>query len=169
MRSFVVVVLLLGILVSACGRLYTVIPHETVSYSGRYAPGTIVVKTSERRLYLVKGGGKAVAYPIGVGEEGRAWAGVTTVSAKREWPDWSPPEQMRKRKPELPTYMAGGADNPLGARALYLGGSLYRIHGTNEPWTIGEAVSAGCIRMYNEDVTELYNQVRIGATVVVQR
>jgi lipoprotein-anchoring transpeptidase ErfK/SrfK len=156
-------------LVSACGRIYAIIPHETVSYASKYAPGTIVVKTGERRLYLVKDGGKAVAYPISVGEEGRAWAGVTTVSAKREWPDWSPPEEMRKRKPELPAYMAGGADNPMGARALYLGASLYRIHGTNEPWSIGQAVSAGCIRMYNEDVTELYNQVRIGATVVVQR
>jgi lipoprotein-anchoring transpeptidase ErfK/SrfK len=140
-----------------------------VSFAGNYAPGTIIIKTSQRRLYLVKGGGQAVEYAIGIGEEGRSWTGTSQVSAKREWPDWSPPESMRRRRPELPAYMRGGPDNPMGARALYLGSTLYRIHGTNEPWTIGRATSAGCIRMYNDDVIDLYNQTRIGATVIVQR
>ena len=168
MRFSVVLVLLLGILLSGCGTVYTIIPPKTVDYSGQYAPGTIVVSTPQRRLYLVKDGGKAKAYAIAVGEEGRSWSGVSTISDKREWPDWNPPEEMRKRKPELPVHMAGGPDNPLGARALYLGTSLFRIHGTNEPWTIGQAVSAGCIRMYNDDVIDLYDQTRVGATVIVQ-
>jgi lipoprotein-anchoring transpeptidase ErfK/SrfK len=163
------VVLLLGVLSGSCGTVYTVLPRETVSYSGRYAAGTIIVNTSQRRLTLVKQDGRAVVYPIGVGEEGRAWSGVSTISAKREWPDWNPPDEMRRRKPGLPAHMAGGADNPMGARALYLGSSLYRIHGTNEPWTIGTAASSGCIRMYNHDVVDLYNQARVGATVIVQR
>jgi len=169
MRYSAIVALLLASVLSGCGTVYTIIPHETVSYAGGQAPGTIVIKTSERRLYLVKGGGKATVYPIGVGEEGRSWTGTSQVSMKREWPDWTPPEDMRARKPGLPVHMAGGPENPMGARALYLGSSLYRIHGTNEPWTVGTAASSGCIRMYNNDVIELYEQTRIGATVIVQR
>jgi lipoprotein-anchoring transpeptidase ErfK/SrfK len=169
MQYSVPAILLLATLLSGCGTVYTILPHETVSYSSKYAPGTIVVNTSQRRLYLVKSGGQAVSYPIAVGEEGRSWTGVSTISAKREWPDWNPPDQMRQRKPGLPVHMAGGAENPMGARALYLGTSLYRIHGTNEPWTIGSAASSGCIRMYNDDIVELYNQTRVGATVIVQR
>jgi lipoprotein-anchoring transpeptidase ErfK/SrfK len=169
MRCSAVVALLLVNIVAGCGTVYTIIPHETLSYAGNHAPGTIVIKTGQRRLYLVKGGGKAVVYPIGVGEEGRSWTGISQVSAKREWPDWTPPDEMRARRPQLPAHMAGGPDNPMGARALYLGSSLYRIHGTNEPWTVGHAASSGCIRMYNNDVIELYEQTRIGATVIVQR
>jgi lipoprotein-anchoring transpeptidase ErfK/SrfK len=171
MRYSLFPALLLGALLSGCGtfgNIYTIIPSETVNFTGKYAPGTIVVNTSQRRLYFVQEGGKAKAYAIAVGDEGRSWSGVSIVSDKREWPDWNPPEQMRKRKPELPVHMAGGPTNPLGARALYLGSTLYRIHGTNEPWAIGQAASSGCIRMYNEDVVELYAQTKIGATVVVQ-
>jgi len=170
MRYSAVVVLLLVLVnvLVGCGTVYSVIPHETVSYASNFSPGTIVIKTSQRRLYLVQGGGKAVVYPIGVGEEGRSWTGTSQVSAKREWPDWNPPEDMRARKPHLPVHMAGGPENPMGARALYLGSTLYRIHGTNEPWTVGTAASSGCIRMYNNDVIELYNQTRVGTTVIVQ-
>jgi lipoprotein-anchoring transpeptidase ErfK/SrfK len=145
------------------------IPKTTVSFAASYAPGTIVINTSERRLYLVLGGGQALRYGIGVGRVGFTWAGVTKVSAKREWPDWTPPADMIRRRPELPRHMKGGIDNPLGARAMYLGSSLYRIHGSNEPETIGQAVSSGCFRMTNEDVVDLYNRVSIGATVVVLR
>ena len=147
----------------------TAVPRETVSYSGRYAPGTIVVSTSERRMYLVQEGGKAIRYGVGVGRPGFEWAGEKTITAKREWPDWRPPAQMLKRRPDLPRYMAGGPDNPLGARAMYLGSTLYRIHGSNEPETIGQAVSSGCIRMLNDDVTDLYSRVKVGTRVVVQR
>ena len=143
------------------------IPREVVEFEGRYAPGTIVVSTSERRLYYVLGNGQAIRYGIGVGRPGFTWAGTKTVSMKREWPDWTPPREMLKRRPDLPRHMAGGIENPLGARALYLGSSLYRIHGTNEPWTIGEAVSSGCIRMTNQDVVDLYNRVKVGTRVVV--
>ena len=136
-------------------------------YSGPHAPGTIVIDTPRKFLYLVQRGGVAVRYGIGVGRPGFSWAGVKTVSMKREWPDWRPPAEMLKRRPDLPRYMPGGLDNPLGARALYLGSSLYRIHGTNEPWTIGEAVSSGCIRMMNEDVTDLYERTRGGTKVLV--
>lgn len=169
MRFSIIPVLLLGSLLSGCGgNLYTIIPAQTVTFAGSYKPGTIVVSTKDRKLYQVKGNGVAKAYPIAVGEEGRSWSGMSTVSDKREWPDWNPPEQMRKRKPGLPVHMAGGPENPLGARALYLGSTLYRIHGTNEPWAIGSAASSGCIRMYNDDVVELYNQTPIGTTVIVQ-
>jgi lipoprotein-anchoring transpeptidase ErfK/SrfK len=144
------------------------IPRQTVSYPTNYAPGTIVVNTSERRLYLVQGGGTAMQYGIGVGRDGFRWSGVHHVSAKKEWPGWTPPKEMRRRRPDLPGHMAGGIDNPLGARAIYLGSTLYRIHGSNEPETIGQAVSSGCFRMTNEDVTDLYARVRIGATVVVK-
>jgi lipoprotein-anchoring transpeptidase ErfK/SrfK len=139
-----------------------------VSYPNSHRPGTIVISTRERSLYLVLGNGQALRYGSGVGRDGFTWSGVTTVSAKREWPDWTPPEQMLHRKPDLPRHMAGGPDNPLGARAIYLGASLYRIHGSNEPDTIGQAVSSGCIRLTNEDVIDLYNRVPIGATVIVQ-
>jgi len=140
---------------------------QVVSYDGNEKPGTIIVDTPSKYLYLVQPGGKALRYGIGVGRPGFAWAGVKTVSQKREWPDWRPPEDMLKRRPDLPTFMPGGPDNPLGARALYLGSSLYRIHGSNEPWTIGQAVSSGCIRMRNEDVIDLYERVKVGTKVVV--
>jgi len=143
--------------------------RTVVSYPGNQRPGTIVVSTRERKLYLVLGNGQALRYGIGVGRIGFTWSGTTHVSAKREWPDWTPPEQMRRRRPDLPRHMAGGIENPLGARAMYLGSSLYRIHGSNEPETIGQAVSSGCFRLTNEDVVDLYSRVRVGATVIVQQ
>jgi lipoprotein-anchoring transpeptidase ErfK/SrfK len=145
------------------------VPRQTVAFAGKYSPGTIVVNTTERRLYLVQPGGQAIRYGIGVGRDGFRWSGVTAVSMKREWPDWTPPAQMLKRRPDLPRFMKGGRDNPLGARALYLGSSLYRIHGSNEPNTIGTAVSSGCFRLTNDDVVDLYNRVPVGAKVVVLR
>jgi lipoprotein-anchoring transpeptidase ErfK/SrfK len=144
------------------------IPRETVMYPTNYARGTIVINTAERRLYLVLGGGEALRYGIGVGRDGFRWNGVHRISAKREWPDWTPPRQMLERRPDLPRHMNGGIENPLGARAIYLGSTLYRIHGSNEPETIGQAVSSGCFRMTNEDVVDLYNRVSVGATVVVR-
>jgi len=144
------------------------IPRETVMYPTEYAPGTIVVNTAERRLYLVLGNGEALRYGIGVGRDGFRWGGIHRISAKKEWPSWTPPSQMLARRPDLPRHMAGGIENPLGARAMYLGSTLYRIHGSNEPETIGQAVSSGCFRMTNEDVTDLYNRVSVGATVVVR-
>jgi lipoprotein-anchoring transpeptidase ErfK/SrfK len=141
--------------------------RQVVPYTGTEKPGTIVIDTPQRFLYLVQDNGTAVRYGIGVGRPGFTWAGVKTVSAKKEWPDWTPPPEMLQRQPDLPTWMAGGPNNPLGARALYLGSSLYRIHGSNEPWTIGQAVSSGCIRMRNEDVVDLYERVRVGARVIV--
>jgi lipoprotein-anchoring transpeptidase ErfK/SrfK len=140
---------------------------QSVAYAGSEPPGTIVIDTPQHFLYLVETGGTARRYGIGVGRPGFTWAGVKTVSAKREWPDWRPPPEMLQRRPDLPTFMAGGPENPLGARAMYLGSSLYRIHGSNEPWTIGTAVSSGCIRMRNEDVIDLYERVKIGTKVVV--
>jgi lipoprotein-anchoring transpeptidase ErfK/SrfK len=145
------------------------IPREIVAYNGPHAPGTIIISTSERRLYLVMPGQRAMKYGIGVGRAGFEWAGTKTISRKEEWPDWRPPPEMLRRRPDLPRYMAGGPDNPLGARAMYLGDSLYRIHGSNEPETIGQAVSSGCIRMLNEDVVDLYGRVRVGTKVVVLR
>jgi lipoprotein-anchoring transpeptidase ErfK/SrfK len=139
-----------------------------VSYSGGHKPGTIVINTVERKLYLVQGDGTALQYGIGVGRVGFTWKGVRKVTAKKEWPSWTPPSQMLKRQPGLPRHMAGGIENPLGARALYLGGTLYRIHGSNEPDTIGQAVSSGCFRMTNDDVVDLYNRVPVGTTVIVQ-
>jgi lipoprotein-anchoring transpeptidase ErfK/SrfK len=149
--------------------LATAIPRETVYFQGNYAPGTIVISTAERRLYYVLPGGQAVKYGVGVGRPGFEWAGTKTVAMKREWPDWTPPAQMLRRRPDLPRHMAGGENNPLGARAMYLGGTLYRIHGSNEPETIGQAVSSGCIRMTNEDVVDLYDRVKVGTKVVVMR
>ncbi len=148
---------------------WTAVPRRTVSFAGNYKPGTIVINTTERRLYYVLDGGEAIRYGIGVGRVGYTWAGVKTITAKREWPDWSPPEQMLRRRPDLPRYMKGGEENPLGARAIYLGSTLYRIHGSNEPETIGEAVSSGCFRMTNEDVKDLYERAKIGTTVYILR
>ena len=145
------------------------VPREVVEAPRGFTAGTIVVSTSERRLYFIVGDGTAVRYAIGVGRPGFTWAGTRSVSMTREWPDWTPPAQMRKRRPDLPRHMAGGLDNPLGARAMYLSGSLFRIHGSNEPESIGQAVSSGCIRMTNEDVIDLYDRVRVGARVVVLR
>jgi lipoprotein-anchoring transpeptidase ErfK/SrfK len=145
------------------------VAREIVSFDGRYGAGTIVISTAERRLYYTLGNGQAIQYGVGVGRPGFEWAGSRTVTMKREWPDWRPPSQMLRRRPDLPRYMSGGPDNPLGARAMYLGGSLYRIHGSNEPETIGQAVSSGCIRMTNEDVIDLYSRVRVGTRVVVLR
>ena len=151
------------------GMVYGIIPREVVDYPTARIAGTIVVNTNQRRLYYVLGGGKAIRYGIAVGMEGYAWSGVSTVTAKREWPDWNPTPGELQRFPNLPRHMAGGSDNPLGARALYLGDTLYRIHGTNEPWKLGGGVSSGCIRMSNDDVVDLYNRAKIGATVIVQR
>ena len=145
------------------------IPRELVAWHRGYAPGTVVVSTMERRLYYVLPGGRAIQYGVGVGREGFTWSGTKTVSMKREWPRWSPPPQMLKRRPDLPRHMPGGIDNPLGARAIYLGSSMYRIHGSNEPDTIGAAVSSGCIRMTNKDVVDLYDRVKVGTKVVVLR
>jgi lipoprotein-anchoring transpeptidase ErfK/SrfK len=148
---------------------YTPIPRQEVPYAGKYAPGTIVVDTSERRLYLIEPGGKALRYGVGVGRDGFQWSGVHHIIAKREWPGWTPPPQMLRRQPDLPRYMEGGPNNPLGARALYIGSTLYRIHGSNQPWTIGQAMSSGCIRMTNADVIDLYSRVKVGTEVVVKR
>jgi lipoprotein-anchoring transpeptidase ErfK/SrfK len=147
----------------------TPIPRETVAYSGPHRPGTIVVNAKERRLYLVLDGGKALRYGVGVGRPGFEWGGTKTVTRKQEWPTWTPPAQMLKRRPDLPRFMPGGPENPMGARAMYLGSSLYRIHGSNEPETIGQAVSSGCIRMLNDDVIDLYTRVKVGTQVVVVR
>jgi lipoprotein-anchoring transpeptidase ErfK/SrfK len=131
------------------------------------APGTIIIDTANTYLYLVLPGGQAMRYGIGVGREGFIWSGVKTIERKAEWPDWTPPPEMIARSPYLPRFTAGGEGNPLGARAMYLSGSMYRIHGTNAPWTIGSKASSGCIRMVNEDVIDLYNRVKVGTKVVV--
>ncbi|MBX9827440.1 MAG: L,D-transpeptidase [Xanthobacteraceae bacterium] len=140
---------------------------QLVDYAGSEPAGTIIIDTPQRFLFLVQGNGKALRYGIGVGKPGFTWAGEKKVTAKKEWPDWVPPPEMLQRRPDLPHFMAGGPENPLGARAMYLGTSLYRIHGSNEPWTIGQAVSSGCIRMRNEDVIDLYDRVKVGTKVVV--
>ena len=150
--------------------LFTGVPRTVVPFPGqaaRRAPSSSA--PSERRLYLVLGNGQAMRYGIGVGKEGFTWSGTQTVTRKAEWPDWTPPQEMLRRRPDLPRHMRGGPDNPMGARAMYLGDTMYRIHGSNEPHTIGTATSSGCIRMTNDDVIDLYNRVRVGATVVVQR
>jgi lipoprotein-anchoring transpeptidase ErfK/SrfK len=141
--------------------------RQLVGYQGNEKPGTILIDTPHFFLYLVLDGGRAIRYGIGVGRPGFTWAGVKQVSAKREWPDWIPPVEMLQRRPDLPRHMPGGPNNPLGARAMYLGSSLYRIHGSNEPWSIGTQVSSGCIRLRNEDVIDLYERVKVGAKVVV--
>ncbi len=142
--------------------------RQVVSYSTSEAKGTIVVDTGSHFLYLVLGNGKALRYGIGVARSGFEWSGSHRVTRKAEWPGWTPPAEMRKRQPGLPTHMEGGPNNPLGARALYLGSTLYRIHGTNEPWSIGQNVSSGCIRMTNDDVIDLYGRVAVNTRVVVR-
>jgi lipoprotein-anchoring transpeptidase ErfK/SrfK len=141
--------------------------RTTIAFETREAPGTIIIDTGNTALYYVLGQGRAIRYGVGVGREGFTWAGVQTISRKAEWPDWHPPAQMIARQPYLPRFMAGGPGNPLGARAMYLGSSEFRIHGTNDPTTIGKFVSSGCIRMTNEDVADLFNRVDVGTRVVV--
>jgi lipoprotein-anchoring transpeptidase ErfK/SrfK len=143
------------------------IPRKIVPWHRGYGRGTVVISTTERRLYYVLSDGAAIQYGVGVGRQGFTWSGTKTVSRKREWPDWTPPPEMLKRRPDLPRHMPGGMANPLGSRAIYLGSSMYRIHGSNEPDTIGAAVSSGCIRMTNRDVTDLYDRVKVGTKVVV--
>ncbi|MGB7285909.1 MAG: L,D-transpeptidase [Salaquimonas sp.] len=144
---------------------------QLVAYNGKHAPGTIVIDTSQRFLFLVEANGMARRYGVGVGKAGFEWSGTEKITRRAEWPDWRPPAEMRERERkkgrDLPVVMAGGPENPLGARALYLGSTLYRIHGTNRPDTIGKAMSSGCIRMRNEDVTDLYERVKVGTKVVV--
>jgi lipoprotein-anchoring transpeptidase ErfK/SrfK len=141
--------------------------RQVVRYDAKYGAGTIVISTAQRRLYYVLGNGQAIQYTVGVGRPGFAWSGTKSISMKREWPDWRPPREMLQRRPDLPRHMAGGPNNPLGARAMYLGSSLYRIHGSNEPHTMGQAVSSGCIRMTNSDVIDLYRRAQVGTRVVV--
>ena len=141
--------------------------RQIVSYPTREAPGTIIIDTANTYLYYVLGGGQAIRYGIGVGRDGFTWSGTQTITKKAEWPDWTPPPEMIARQPYLPRHMAGGPGNPLGARAMYLGGSVYRIHGTNAPETIGTRVSSGCLRLTNEDVADLYSRVNVGTKVIV--
>ena len=141
--------------------------RQVVNYPTREAPGTIIIDTPNTYLYYVLGGGQAMRYGIGVGREGFTWSGKQTIVKKAEWPDWTPPTEMIARQPYLPRHMAGGPGNPLGARAMYLGGTIYRIHGTNAPHTIGTRVSSGCLRLVNEDVIDLYSRVRVGTKVIV--
>jgi lipoprotein-anchoring transpeptidase ErfK/SrfK len=143
------------------------LPAE-VSYNTSEKPGTVIISTRKKYLYVVQEGGKAKRFGIGVGRRGFRWSGEEKVSRKAEWPAWHPPAEMREREPDLPERMEGGEDNPLGARALYLGNTLYRIHGTHQPWTIGESVSSGCIRLRNEDVISLYDMVKVGAKGIVE-
>jgi lipoprotein-anchoring transpeptidase ErfK/SrfK len=149
------------------GRMDPRFLRQEVFYDGKEAPGTIVIDTPNHFLYLVQGEGRAIRYGIGVGRPGFTWSGTHSISAKKEWPDWTPPDEMLRRQPYLPHFVPGGPNNPLGARALYLGSTLYRIHGSNEPWTIGTNVSSGCIRMRNTDVVDLYGRVKVGTRVVV--
>jgi lipoprotein-anchoring transpeptidase ErfK/SrfK len=141
--------------------------RQVVSYSTREAPGTVIIDTPNTYLYYVLGNGQAIRYGIGVGRDGFTWSGTQSVTKKAEWPDWTPPPEMIARQPYLPRQMAGGPGNPLGARAMYLGGTVYRIHGTNAPGTIGTRVSSGCIRLTNEDVSDLYSRVNVGTKVIV--
>lgn len=143
--------------------------REVVSFPGNYGTGLILISTSQRALYLTLGGGQAIRYSIGVGRAGFTWSGNSVITRKAEWPSWTPPAQMRRRRPDLPYFMRGGIENPMGARAMYLGSSLYRIHGSNEPETIGTPASSGCFRLHNADVIDLYNRVRVGTRVVVLR
>ena len=150
------------------------IRKQTVRFTDVMEKGVIVVDTSERRLYYTLGNGKAIKYAVGVGREGFTWSGTDRISRKAEWPGWTPPKEMiarvkRQEGRTLPAYMPGGKDNPLGARALYIGGRIYRIHGTNQPWTLGQAMSSGCIRMANDDVTELYGKAGVGTKVIVRQ
>lgn len=153
-------------------KLEAAFSRKTVEFTTELAPGSVIVRTDERRLYYVLPGNRAVMYQVGVGREGFTWSGTNTVTRKAVWPDWRPPREMiereAKRGRNIPEFVAGGPGNPLGARAIYIGDTEYRIHGTSEPWTIGQAVSAGCIRLVNEEVIDLYNRVQVGAVVVVE-
>jgi len=143
--------------------------RQLVFYRTSEPPGTVIVHTNERYLYVVQPGGRALRYGIGVGREGFQWQGLLTITRKQEWPDWTPPPEMIERQPYLPRFMAGGPGNPLGARALYLGNTVYRIHGTNQPQSIGSAVSSGCFRLVNSDVIDLYDRIPVGTKVVVRQ
>ena len=142
--------------------------RQAVFFRTSESAGTIIVHTSERFMYLVQGNNRALRYGIGVGRDGFQWAGLLKISRKAEWPDWTPPPEMIERQPYLPRFMAGGPGNPMGARALYLGGTVYRIHGTNQPHTIGKAVSSGCFRLVNNDVIDLFDRVPVGTKVVIR-
>lgn len=150
-------------------RLPAALQRQMVYFRTNEAPGTIVIHTAERFLYVVQGNNRAIRYGIGVGRSGFTWSGLLKVSRKAEWPDWIPPPEMIERQPYLPRFMAGGAGNPLGARALYLGNTVYRIHGTNQPQTIGTSVSSGCFRLVNSDVIDLYDRIPVGTKVVVKQ
>ncbi len=154
-----------GALVTPDGGAF--MPRQLVEYRTQEAPGTIIIDTSRYALYYIQPHGKALRYSVGVGREGYGWHGTEVVSGKRAWPEWRPPADMRARRPELPAYVAGGVDNPLGARAIYLGETLYRIHGSNEPESVGRSSSSGCFRMTNDDVIDLYERVKVGAKVIV--
>jgi lipoprotein-anchoring transpeptidase ErfK/SrfK len=143
--------------------------RQLVLYRSTEAPGTIIVHTSERFLYVVQPNGRAIRYGIGVGRDGFQWQGLLRITRKQEWPDWTPPPEMIERQPYLPRFMAGGPGNPMGARALYLGTTVYRIHGTNQPQTIGSAVSSGCFRLVNGDVIDLYDRIPVGTKVIVRQ
>lgn len=143
--------------------------RTAVLYRTTEAPGTIIINTSERFLYLIQGNGRALRYGIGVGREGFQWQGLQKITRKQEWPDWTPPPEMIARQPYLPRFMAGGPGNPMGARALYLGATVYRIHGTNQPQTIGSAISSGCFRLVNADVSDLYERVPVGTKVIIRQ
>ena len=142
---------------------------QVVLYRTTEAPGTMIISTAERHLYLIQPGGRALRYGIGVGRDGFQWQGLLSITKKAEWPDWTPPPEMIARQPYLPRFMAGGPGNPLGARAMYLGATVYRIHGTNQPWTIGTKISSGCFRLVNADVADLYDRVLVGTKVVVRQ
>jgi lipoprotein-anchoring transpeptidase ErfK/SrfK len=142
---------------------------QMVYYRSTEAPGTIIISTAERHLYLIQGNGRALRYGIGVGRDGFQWQGMVSITKKAEWPDWTPPPEMIVRQPYLPRFMAGGPGNPLGARAMYLGATVYRIHGTNQPDTIGTAISSGCFRLVNADVADLYGRVPVGTKVIIRQ
>ncbi|MFD2182531.1 L,D-transpeptidase [Rhodoplanes azumiensis] len=150
-------------------RLPVALQRQLVFFRTTEAPGTIIVHTSERFLYVVQGNNRALRYGIGVGRDGFQWQGLKTIVRKAEWPDWTPPPEMIERQPYLPRFMAGGPGNPMGARALYIGGTVYRIHGTNQPQTIGHAVSSGCFRLVNSDIEDLYERIPVGTRVVVRQ
>jgi lipoprotein-anchoring transpeptidase ErfK/SrfK len=142
---------------------------QVVLYRTTEPPGTIIISTAERHLYLIEPGGRALRYGIGVGRDGFQWQGMVTITNKKEWPDWTPPPEMIARQPYLPRFMAGGPGNPLGARAMYLGATVYRIHGTNQPQTIGTKISSGCFRLVNSDVADLYGRVPVGTRVIIKQ
>ena len=156
-----------ALMLQANTRVHPMFLRQVVPYPTSERSGTLIVDTGAHFLYFVLGDGRALRYGIGVAKSGFEWSGTHSVTRKAEWPGWTPPAEMLRRRPELPRHMEGGINNPLGARALYLGSTLYRIHGTNEPWSIGQNVSSGCIRMTNEDVTDLYGRVKLRTKVIV--